>query len=110
MIELSFTHTEPVSIALLMRFAFSSSRENEGRRRAIALAVQDARADAEAAATAAGGRLGPLLELTLTPDYNGYARMAAASSLYSLSQTSISPGNVSAVANAQMRFVFIPNR
>jgi hypothetical protein len=37
--------------------------ENEARRRALALAVQNARRDAETMASAAGGRLGELLEL-----------------------------------------------
>src|SRR5688500_5741750 len=41
-----------------------SSREDAVRRQALSNAVGAARADAEAMATAAGGRLGPLLELT----------------------------------------------
>jgi uncharacterized protein len=43
---------------------FYSSKADSARRAALATAVADARADAEALARAAGGSLGPLLELT----------------------------------------------
>lgn len=43
---------------------FYSSKTDSARRAALATAVADARADAEALARAAGGSLGPLLELT----------------------------------------------
>ena len=43
---------------------FYSSKADSARRAALASAVADARADAEALARAAGGSLGPLIELT----------------------------------------------
>jgi uncharacterized protein YggE len=43
---------------------FTSSRTEEIRKDALAMAVQHARTDAEAIARAAGGSLGPLVELT----------------------------------------------
>ncbi len=46
---------------------FASSREGEARRTALASAIAEARADAEAMARAAGGTLGPLIELTSEP-------------------------------------------
>lgn len=46
---------------------FASSRAGEARRTALASAIAEARADAEAMARAAGGTLGPLVELTSEP-------------------------------------------
>ena len=46
---------------------FASSRAGEARRTALASAIVEARADAEAMARAAGGTLGPLVELTSEP-------------------------------------------
>jgi uncharacterized protein YggE len=46
----------------------TSSKAPEARRKAIAIAVQAARADASAAAVAAGGSLGPIMELEIDPD------------------------------------------
>ena len=89
--------------------AYGSSEAAKGRRRAIALAVAEARADAEAAAEAAGGRLGPLIELTLGPSF-GY-RGAAAAALYRSSgyaETSVLvPTNVVESATATVRFAFV---
>lgn len=47
---------------------FSASNVDTARREALAQAVQSARADAEAMATAAGGRLGALVELSNSPN------------------------------------------
>jgi uncharacterized protein len=92
--------------------SYGSSQSSAGRRRAIALAVQEARADAEAAAEAAGGRLGELVELTLTPAYR--LRGAAAASLYQSSAygevSILVPSDVSESATAVMRFSFVPRR
>jgi uncharacterized protein len=91
--------------------SYASSENTEGRRRAIALAVAEARGDAEAAAEAAGGRLGALIELTLSPTYS--MRGAAAASLYSSGyfETSILvPTTVSESATATLRFAFVPRR
>jgi len=46
---------------------FRSAREPEARRRAFAFAFEEARRDADAIARAAGGTLGPLLEVTTVP-------------------------------------------
>jgi len=46
---------------------FTSSREREARDRALAVAYRQAARDAEVLARAAGGRLGPLVELTTNP-------------------------------------------
>jgi uncharacterized protein len=90
--------------------AYSSSQSSSGRRRAIALAIQEARADAEAAAEAAGGRLGPLIELNLTPTFG--IRGAAAASLYRSSAygevSILVPSDVTESATAVMRFSFVP--
>lgn len=45
---------------------FTSSKADSARRAALTMAVADARADAEAVARAAGGSLGPLLEISTT--------------------------------------------
>ena len=92
--------------------AYSSSQSSSGRRRAIALAVQEARADAEAAAAAAGGTLGALVELSLTPGFS--VRGAAAFSLYQSSALEavsvLVPSDVTESATAVMRFRFVPRR
>jgi len=46
--------------------------DQEARARAIEAAVTQAQRDAEAMARAAGGRLGPLLQLTTLPDFVGW--------------------------------------
>lgn len=87
---------------------FASSQAAEGRRRAIAAAVHAARADAEAAAAAAGGSLGEIIEISLTPDY-GVTYMSPRVS-FAAASTPVMPNDVSVSAQAQIRFAFVPRR
>jgi uncharacterized protein YggE len=58
--------------------SFYAANTDEARRRALAAAVESARRDAEAMATAAGGRLGQLIELTTNPPEPVWPMQAAA--------------------------------
>lgn len=88
-----------------------SSREDAVRREALANAVRAARADAEAMATAAGGRLGPLLDLTSggffrpPQPYNQMARGAAMQE----ANTPIVAGEQTLRANVMGRWQFVPS-
>ena len=57
---------------------FTSSQAVVTRERAIGLAVRAAQADAKAAAAAAGGTLGPLVEIVLMEDYGQSFAMSVA--------------------------------
>jgi uncharacterized protein YggE len=88
---------------------FSSSTAADARRRAMADAVADARADADVLARAAGGSLGPLIELTsnsapIRPMFEG-ATMAVAKDR---AQTPIEPGEQILTANVSVTWTFIP--
>jgi uncharacterized protein YggE len=88
---------------------FSSSAAQEARRTAMADAVRDARADAEVLARAAGGTLGPLVELTsnaapIRPMF-GEVAMAVAKDRV---QTPIEPGEQTLTANVTVIWQFIP--
>ena len=79
---------------------------------ALGDAVADARRQADIMATAAGGRLGDLIELgTSSPQYQPYAadvamyRMAAQSA-----PTPVSPGTVTVTASVTARWRFLPGR
>jgi uncharacterized protein len=99
---------------LVSSLAFYSSQEEAGRRRALASAVARARADAEAMATAAGGRLGELLELTSGVTYMPPPRprmeMAMDMAKAAAAPTPISEGTqtLSAQVSARWRFVAGP--
>ena len=88
-----------------------SSREDAVRREALSNAVAAARADAEAMATAAGGRLGPLMELTSggfyrpqpAPMMRGGAEMAMQAA-----DTPIAAGEQTVRANVMARWQFVP--
>ena len=79
---------------------------------ALGDAVADARRQAEVMATAAGGRLGDLIDLgTQAPQYQPYAadvayRMTAAQS----APTPVSPGTVTVTASVTGRWRFVPGR
>jgi uncharacterized protein YggE len=79
---------------------------------ALGDAVADARRQAEVMATAAGGRLGDLIELgTSTPQYQPFAadvayRMVAAQA----APTPVSPGTVTVTASVTARWRFVPGR
>jgi len=89
---------------------FSSSKADSVRRVALATAVTDARADAEALARAAGGSLGPILEITTasTPPrpimFDARMEMSAKAAV----PTPIEPGQQTISANVTVRWSFIP--
>jgi uncharacterized protein YggE len=89
---------------------FESSQVAEGRQRAIALAIEAARGDASAAATAAGGRLGPIIEITIDPTSAITPRvMMADGPIMAQRQvtTPISPGDLTVTVQARIRFALI---
>jgi uncharacterized protein YggE len=91
------------------RLSFSSSAAASVRGRALEIAVQQARADAEIAARAAGGRLGRLLQLRITPDARALAYMMLEQSAYSAPEpTSINPTDISVRMSIEVRFEFLP--
>ena len=88
-----------------------SSREDAVRREALANAVRAARADAEMMATAAGGRLGPLLELTSGGFFRpqpAYSPMARGAEMQA-ADTPISAGDQTLRANVMARWQFVPS-
>jgi uncharacterized protein len=89
---------------------FSSSNAGDARRTAMAEAVRDARADAEVLARAAGGTLGPIIELTSSapPIRPMYAEIAARSMAKEAVQTPIEPGEQVITANVSVIWQFIP--
>ena len=84
------------------------------RRAAITHAVTTARADAEALATAAGGRLGEILEMSTTPIMVQpvFARgmMAKGGAADMAMQTPVEPGQETVEAMVSVRFRFVPGR
>lgn len=90
--------------------SFYSSTEADARRRALALAVTNARADAEALAAAAGGRLGPLLELTTAAERPPVYPMARMSAVAGRVPTPIEPGEQTISASVTARWAFVAER
>jgi uncharacterized protein YggE len=91
---------------------FYSSREDEIRRQALTAAVRQARLDAEAMATAAGGRLGPLIEIqsggSQFPPPMPYARGVAMDMAVSQAvETPISPGEQTFRTTVTARWQFV---
>ncbi len=89
---------------------FTASNTDSARRDALARATAQARGDAEVVARAAGGTLGPLLELTTSGD-NGfrpvaYARAAVAGAV--AAPTPIDAGPITVTINVSTRWQFIP--
>jgi uncharacterized protein YggE len=97
---------------LISGLNFYSSNTESSRRAAIALAVAAARADAEAAARAAGGTLGPLIEISMNtysppgPRPMMARTMAAASAQ---ADTPISPGQETIAMDVATRWRFVPS-
>jgi uncharacterized protein len=91
---------------------FSVSTAEEARRQALEAAVRRARADAEAMAAAAGGQLGPLLELVSNAPM--YRPMYAARDMVEMRATAapaptpVEPGEQTIQANVSVRWTFIP--
>ena len=88
---------------------FTSSTASEARRTAMGDAVRDARADAEALARAAGGTLGPVIEISsssppIRPMYAEVAMRAAKADV----ATPIEPGEQVISATVSVIWQFIP--
>ena len=91
---------------------FYSSREDEVRRQALTAAVRQARLDAEAMATAAGGRLGALIEIQSggyhRPQPMPFARGGVAMEMAAqAADTPISPGEQTFRTSVTARWQFI---
>ena len=89
---------------------FSASTAADARRTAMSDAVRDARADAEALARAAGGTVGPLIEITSSspPIRPMFADMAMRSVAKEAIQTPIEPGEQVISANVSVIWQFVP--
>jgi hypothetical protein len=88
---------------------FSSSTADSVRSVALAAAVADARTQAEAMARAAGGSLGPLLELSTSMPVRPMPMMQTFSARAAV-QTPITPGEQSISATVSARWTFVPGR
>lgn len=84
--------------------AFRLSDDRTLRQKALALAVERARSQAQAMATAAGGRLGPLIELSSLAGRGEGPQMFAARA----AATPIGPGDIVVVEQVVARWRFIP--
>ena len=89
---------------------FSSSTASEARRTAMADAVRDARADADVLAKAAGGTLGPVIEITSNapPIRPMFADVAMRGMAKAAAPTPIEPGEQVISANVSVIWQFIP--
>jgi uncharacterized protein YggE len=91
---------------------FSASTAAEVRRVALADAVRNARADAEALAKAAGGTLGPLLELTSSGQayrpMQGQVQLSAAAGAMVRTPTPVEPGEQTITGSVSASWQFIP--
>jgi uncharacterized protein YggE len=89
---------------------FFSSTAAEARRTAMADAVRDARADAETLAKAAGGTLGPVIEITSgsPPVRPVYGELMMRSAAKADAPTPIEPGEQVISANVSVIWQFIP--
>ena len=84
--------------------AFRLADDRSLRQKALALAVERARAQAQTMATAAGGRLGPLIELSALPGHGDGPQMFAARA----AATPVSAGDIVVVEQVVARWRFIP--
>lgn len=90
---------------------FSSSKADSVRSVALSAAVADARAQADAMAKAAGGSLGPLLELnTASVPIRPVPLMQPTAMMRAATATPISPGEQTVNATVTGRWVFVPGR
>lgn len=82
----------------------------DARNRAIEAAVAQAQRDAEAMAHAAGGRLGPLLQLSTFPDFTGWAssRAIALERAVSMRGPTLVPSDVAVRVTVHGRWEFRP--
>jgi uncharacterized protein YggE len=91
---------------------FYASNTQTARRTAIASAIETARADAEAAARAAGGSLGPLLEINIVPFNPPQPRpmMMARAAGVAQADTPINPGEETLSVDVMTRWRFVGGR
>ena len=97
---------------LISSLQFYSSNTQAARRTAIGTAIEMARADADAAARAAGGSLGPLLEvnvLAVSPPRPQPMVMARAAGV-AQSDTPINPGDETLGVDVMTRWRFLAGR
>lgn len=98
---------------LISGLNFYSSNTESSRRAAIALAVASAKADADAAARAAGGTLGPLLEISMnsfSPPGPRPMMLRAVAGGSAQADTPISPGQETVSMDVAARWRFLPGR
>ena len=86
---------------------FYSSKADSARRAAMELAVSNARADAETLARAAGGTLGPLLELSTSFPVRPMQEVFGAAPMATRAPTPIEPGQQSVTASVSARWIFV---
>ena len=86
---------------------FYSSKADSARRAAMELAVANARADAETLAKAAGGTLGPLLELSTSFSVRPMQEVFGAAPMAARAATPIEPGQQSVTASVSARWIFV---
>ena len=87
---------------------FTSSKADSLRSVALAAAVLDARAQAESMARAAGGSLGPLLELNTSAVPIRPAPVMASFAMRAGAPTPITPGDQTVNATVTARWTFLP--
>ncbi|HJQ09823.1 MAG TPA: SIMPL domain-containing protein [Gemmatimonadaceae bacterium] len=96
---------------LISSLEFYASNTQASRRTAIGSAIESARADAEAAARAAGGSLGPLLEINVVPSAPlGPRPLMMAKAAVGQDTTPINPGEQTLSVDVTTRWRFIPGR
>lgn len=90
---------------------FTSAQAAVARERAIGLAVRSAHADAAATAAAAGGTLGPLVEVVLLEDYGlsfGMSVAVSDSGNYAGAGTPFRARDVNVTVRVRVRYAFVP--
>ena len=100
----------PISTEIT-NITFASSQAAVARERAIGLAVRAAQSDAAAAASAAGGTLGPMIELSLIQDYGyGLTDSVVVSDNVNdgLAGTPVRARDVSVTMRVRARYAFVP--
>lgn len=97
---------------MISSLSFYSSNTDAARRSALASAVARARSDADAMASAAGGTVGPLLELGTSdfapPVIYNRANLAGDMAGKMAVATPIEPGEQTVTATVVARWVFVP--
>ena len=97
---------------LVSSLRFFSSKADEAHRLALADAVNRARSDADAMARAAGGSLGPVIEMATSgparPFYGDEMAMARAANVSEADPTPIEPGEQTVRVLVSVRWTFLP--